>query len=103
MLVSLCQLGVPMALNQKHIDLIKKAVSKSAETARYNAGMGGEWGDRGAGQSEERLKYWLDGIAYATTGNTELYDHIISQHLKESDPDYQKYLELKEKFEKKSR
>lgn len=92
-----------MALNQKHIDVVKKAVKTSAESARYNAGMGGEWGDRGAGQMEERLQYWLDGIAYATTGKTEKYDHIISQYEKEKDPEYQTYLELKEKFEKKSR
>lgn len=88
-----------MSFNQKHVDTIIKLVLKSAESTRYNAAMGGEWGDGGANRIEERLNNWLDGIKYATTGKTQLYCEIIDQLEKEDDHEYQKYLELKKKFE----
>jgi hypothetical protein len=87
--------------HQKYIKLICASVKVSAESARYNAGMSGSWGDGGASDMESRLKHWLDGVNFALTGKTELYHHIIDKFEAENDPEYQKYLQLKEKFEKK--
>lgn len=82
------------------IEKIKSTVKQSAETARENAGYAGSWGDGGASQMEEKLKHWLDGFRFAQTGQTEVYKHLVDQFKKERDPDYQKWLELKEKFGK---
>lgn len=82
---------------------IIKRVKKSAEKRRYDAGMAGSHGDNGARRSEERLEYWVDGIFFAQTGKTEKYKDLVKQIENENDPEYQKYLELKEKFEGKSK
>lgn len=84
----------------KAVTIIKDAVEKAAEAARYDAGMSGRWDDGGAGMREEQLKYWLDGIKFAETGKTKMYANILKEAEKKVDPEYETYLRLQAKFEK---
>ena len=88
-------------INDQRARLIESAVRTSAENARDSAGFSGGWGDGGAGAMTEKLNAWLDGYNFAKTGKTLMYYHIIEEHERMIDPDYQKYLELKKKFETK--
>lgn len=90
-------------MNKEYIiNSVKSAVNSSASSARYNAGMGGKWGDGGASAMEEKLEYWLDGIKFAQseTNETHKYKHIVEKLEKLADPDYEIYMRLKDKFEK---
>ena len=79
----------------KHIEQI---VREGAKEARLDAALGGSMGDGGASDSESRLKYWLDGVAFATTGKTTVYNHIAREYNQSQDPEYALFLRLKEKF-----
>lgn len=87
-------------MNTKLLKFIKESVARSASAARDDAGYGGRMDDGGASNMEERLKYWLDGIKFASTGDTEVYSSIAKRLEKETDPEYEDYKRLKEKFEK---
>jgi hypothetical protein len=87
-------------MNIRLLVAIKESVARSAAEARDDAGYGGRMDDGGASNMEERLKYWLDGIKFASTGNTEVYSSIAKRLDKETDPEYKDYKRLKEKFEK---
>lgn len=79
---------------------IEAAVKKSAHSARENAAYAGSFGDGGASQMEDKLRYWLDGIKFAQTGETTTYKSMVDQFKREQDPEYQTWLKLKEKFGK---
>jgi len=79
------------------LKLICLAVQLSAARARDDARFGGRHDDGGAGM-ESRLDAFIDGVEFATTGKSKLYDHILIEHEKVLDPEYQEYLRLKEKF-----
>lgn len=79
---------------------IKDVVATAALQAREDAAYGGRHDDGGSGHKLERLKYWLDGIEYAKTGKTEVYKTILTDFERATDPDYQTYLRLQEKFGK---
>lgn len=87
-------------VNVKLTNHIKDVVAKAAHQAREDAGYGGRHDDGGAGQKLNCLKYWLDGIEYAKTGKTEVYKTIATDFERSTDPDYQTYLRLQEKFGK---
>lgn len=86
-------------MNIKLLKAIKESVAYSAAIARDDAGYGGD-GHSAAFLMEEKLKYWLDGIKFASTGDTEVYSSIAKRLEKETDPEYEDYKRLKEKFEK---
>ena len=86
--------------NVKLTNHIKDVVEKAAHQAREDAAYGGSHSDGGAGQKLERLKYWLDGIEYAKTGKTTVYKSVLTDFERATDPDYQTYLRLQEKFGK---
>lgn len=74
-------------------------VLKSAASRSLNAAYGGEHGDGGATMSIRELSGFLDGVLYAETGKLSgPYGEAIDAIKKTRDPEYKKYLELKEKF-----
>lgn len=79
---------------------IKKAVTESFEQRRANAGWSGSHGDNGAAKAERELNFWLDGIEFARTGETQVYQEIVQQLKNDRDPEYHEYQRLKKKFEK---
>jgi len=85
----------------EYVEKIVDAVLESAARARTNAGYSGSHSDGGAHQSIERLKGFLNGVHFQATGVLldEGYKAIIDKAIREADPEYQKYLELKAKFE----
>lgn len=84
-------------MNEK-LELICSIVKRSAARARDDASFGGRHDDSGASGMESRLDAFLDGVNFATTGESKLYNHILIEHEKKLDPEYQEYLRLKEKF-----
>lgn len=90
-----------MALNQQtYTEYINKVVRESAEDVKQQAALFGERGDGGAAAMLDRLNTWMDGIRFCYTGESTVYGHLIDKYDQQRDPDYQKYLELKQKFEK---
>jgi hypothetical protein len=83
------------------LSIIVEAVLTSAGNKSLNAGYSGSHGDDGAGASVEALKAFLSGYSMAKGSGAGKYQTILDQHNQENDPEYQKYLELKKKFEKK--
>jgi hypothetical protein len=87
-----------------NLEAIAKSVATSAATARLNAGYSGSHDDGGASQQLEKLRNYLEGVKTGLSGAVgegSPYAHILKKIRQEQDPDYQKYLELKAKFESK--
>ena len=78
------------------IAVIKEAVHQVAQQMR-DAGYGTQH-DNGASMAERHLSAWLDGVQFARTGKTLMYDHFLTAYAREQDPEYQEYLRLQEKF-----
>lgn len=90
-----------MARNQQtYTEYISKVVRESAEDLKQNAALAGMPGDGGAHAMLERLDTWMDGIRFCYTGESKVYKHLIDKYDQMNDPDYEKYLKLKERFEK---
>lgn len=85
---------------QEIISEIKKSVTESARKARDDAGFSGSWGDGGAAQMEEKLKWWLDGIQFAESGETSVYASMVKRLEEEADPEFAEFKRLQEKFNK---
>lgn len=81
------------------LEIIKKSVEDAANKLKEDAALSGSLGDGGAYQMKERLKYFVDGYNFATTGKTVMYNSVVSFHEKMNDPEYAEFLRLKEKFE----
>lgn len=90
----------PQAENVKLTEHIKRVITEAAHQAREDAGYAGRWDDGGASEKMERLKYWLDGITYATTGITSVYKTIATDFKNSTDPEYLTWVRLQEKFGK---
>lgn len=74
--------------------------AEAAASRSLNAAYGGEMGDGGARSSIDQLARFLDGVLYAETGKlVGPYAEVIRKIKLKHDPEYQKYLELKERFE----
>lgn len=90
-----------MARNQQtYVEYINKVVRESAEETKRQAALFGYLGDGGCHVALDRLNTWMDGIRFCYTGESKVYGHLINKYDQQNDPDYQKYVELKEKFEK---
>lgn len=88
--------------DQTLLTLIQDSV-ESAANRSLNAAYGGEHGDGGALASIRQLCSFLDGVLYAKTGKLAgPYAEVIRQIQLKEDPEYQKFLELKAKFEGKN-
>ncbi len=86
----------------KYINAIIDVVTDSAAESELNAACDGAPNDGGSSRIQAALSYWLDGINFVKTGNSEVYGNIIKEFSNKEDKDYTKYLELKAKFEGKS-
>lgn len=92
--------GLESRLPGDLIDIAHAVVSGAAST-RLNAAYGGSHGDGGAGRHVDDLKSFLQGVVVGLTGEVPEsfpYAHTLKKIKQESDPEYQKYLELKAKF-----
>jgi len=90
-----------MELNMDQEVLITRICNVVMDVAkRQNAVHNGEMNDGGARATESKLEHWLDGINFAQTGCTSVYNWIANDIKKKNDPDYEQYLKLKSKFEK---
>lgn len=85
---------------QTYTEYVCKTIREAAEKIKREAALFGERGDGGAHVILDRLDYWTDGIRFCCTGESEVYGHLIKEYDNARDPEYQKYLELKQKFEK---
>ena len=81
-------------------NIVEKKVLEIADRQDTNAAWAGHH-NTDSYHTKSNLEYWLDGIRFAQTGNTEKYSEIVDEHKKQQDPEYQQYLKLKEKFESK--
>ena len=73
---------------------VSKVISqilKEAETKKTNARYNGEYGDGGAGTLEMQVKFYRYGLQGVMPKEWESY-------AKKTDPEYDEYLRLKEKF-----
>lgn len=90
-------------MNLLNSDPMLRAISdrivSSAAKARLDAGYAGSMGDGGATEKVTKFLIFLDGYSYAKGFKAGCYQSIIDQIEKEKDLEYQKYLELKKKFE----
>jgi len=76
---------------------IKEVMEKIIEKEELNAGHRGEMGRGLAGTYEEQLKFFILGARERWTHKFEIPKEWI-KYFRELDPEYKKYLELKEKF-----
>lgn len=83
------------SLSQAQMQDIFAKLKLMADKNAYNAGMGGEYGDRGSSQLLKEVEIYKAGVAGKFPKEWE-------QHLKEIDPitstEYKMYLDLKKKF-----
>lgn len=69
-----------------------------AYNRRENAAFAGSHGDGGCAEIVRELTVWVDGLnGYAPSTGTLAV--VNQQFIRDNDPDYQTYLELKKKFE----
>jgi hypothetical protein len=75
-------------------------ITTSAANRALNAAYGGEHHDGGASSEIKQLSAFLDGVLYAETGKLlGPYAEALKNIKIQQDPEYQKYQELKKKFE----
>lgn len=67
-----------------------------ASNKRESSGFSGSWNDGGASRLEENIKTWHAGLEGKIP---ESLKDIVTDFEHSIDPEYQKYLELKKKFE----
>ena len=85
--------------NQKLIAFISECVKKQAERIAYSAAMAGRMGDGGASDLKRKLDVWLDGVQFASSGETSVFSRLAETFNKQNDPEYNEYLRLKARFE----
>lgn len=83
----------------KDRELLEKAKNlylKAADNAEQNAGFSGLMSDGGASVMRKQVKAFMDGLDQVVPDFLAPY---VTQIVRESDPEYAKYLELKKRFE----
>lgn len=80
-------------MNSNDIDTIIKIVLEDAKLCETNAGFSGAYDDGGATRLRDAVKYYKYGCEMIVPPEWK-------QYLIKLDPEYEKYLELKKKFEK---
>lgn len=97
-------------LNERALNTLRSELLADADERRTDAGMGGEWGDRGAGLIETKVNYFFAGLSghvpdewLARYNELCLADEKEQQLRREreayrKDPDYETFQKLKEKF-----
>lgn len=82
-------------VEEKLKNFIANKVRSIAQGNRDSAGYNGEWGDRGASNMEDKLNFWLDGLAGRIPKEYQQYADAMTI---ENDPEYQEFKRLKAKF-----
>ena len=97
---------------KKTLSEIVDVISNEAKSKRTNAEYGGERGDGGASKLEEELFLFVEGIRACSDAYIDEFNKILSpgsefkvpeqwvKYFIEEDKEYEDYLRLKEKFEK---
>lgn len=96
-LMDLIRDQAPVHIEELAIKIAEAELTNAARRA-VNAGYSGSMGDDGAGAKAEALRNFLDGIAFAFTGETIAYKDLLEKISKEEDPEYQEFIRLKAKF-----
>lgn len=103
---------------KKTLSEIVDVISKEAKLKRTNAAYGSEWNDGpfilGASKLEEELNLFVEGIRACSSAYLEEFNKVLSpdkalfkvpeqwvKYFIKEDKEYEDYLRLKEKFEKK--
>lgn len=85
--------------NHEVLGPIVQAEVTRAASAANDAGFGGRHDDGGAQQIMEKLKGFLQGVAYGSSHDTDNlgeYGKVYEKMKRENDPKYKEYLRLKE-------
>lgn len=83
-------------LDKGLINYIEKRVNDLADNLERNAAYSGSMSDGGASRKRENLEFWLSGVRQDVP---KQYAQLANEFESKKDPEYQKYLELKKKFE----
>ena len=83
-------------INVELVNYIEKRVNDLADDLEMNAAYSGSMSDGGASRKRENLEFWLSGIRQDVP---KQYAQLADEFERKKDPEYQKYLELKKKFE----
>lgn len=83
-------------LDKGLVNYIEKRVNDLADDLEMNAAYSGSMSDSGASRKRENLAFWLSGVRQDVP---KQYAQLANEFESKKDPEYQKYLELKKKFE----
>lgn len=83
-------------INVELVNYIEKRVNDLADDLEMNAAYSGSMSDSGASRKRENLEFWLSGVRQDVP---KQYAQLANEFERKKDPEYQKYLELKKKFE----
>lgn len=83
-------------LDKELVNYIEKRVNDIADDLEMNAAYSGSMSNRGASRKRENLEFWLSGVRQDVP---KQYAQLANEFERKKDPEYQKYLELKKKFE----
>lgn len=83
-------------IDEELVNYIEKRVNDLADDLEMNAAYGGSMSDGGASRKRENLEFWLSGVRQDVP---KQYAQLVKEFESKKDPEYQKYLELKKKFE----
>ena len=83
-------------INVELVNYIEKRVNDLADDLEMNAAYSGSMSDGGASRKRENLEFWLSGVRQDVP---KQYAQLVKEFESKKDPEYQKYLELKKKFE----
>lgn len=79
----------------KDFNKVFELIRQDAENKKYDAGMGGEMGDRGAANLLENLEYFRCGLRGELPPQWKKY---WDEAQAKADPEYAEYERLKRKF-----
>lgn len=83
-------------INVELVNYIEKRVKDLADDLEMNAAYSGSMSDGGASRKRENLEFWISGIRQEIP---KQYAQLADEFERKKDPEYEKYLELKKKFE----
>jgi len=83
-------------VNIPYIDNVIAHLENEAKQLEIGAAYGGSWGDGGASEIRKAIYYYKCGMNGTIPVKwVPLHDHFVKVGI---DPDYQKYMELKDKY-----
>jgi hypothetical protein len=86
-----------MQMTQEFLNYVSGRLRSEAYNARENAGWSGSYGDGGASSIESSIEMYEKGFRKEIP---EGWKEYLEDFEKSKDPEYSKYIQLKNKFEK---